>query len=533
MREYRYYGPPGTGKTTALTRQIGLEANQWGAENVIAISHTNAAAQEIASRETDLPDNNIGTMHSLAWRAIGNEGTLAEDGKGLKAFAEAYPKWEFGGGPDYSGDVFLKSDKNGQAALQEYSRLRNAEVPRTIWPLVSPLHYEIAGFAHDWEAWKTETDHLDFTDMLDHAVQRGGAAPGNPHTIVFDELQDSSRMGFRLLQQWGAHAERVITAGDPSQCLYEFSGASVTIFTDHPPQDSKVLSQSYRVPRRVHTAAVEWIKQSQSHTPVTYLPRDAEGTVEYTGIEWEMPEAAVQEALDATKAGQSVIVSASCAFMLRPFLALLRQEAIPFSNPWKQDRSDWNPLGGGSRRHACVQALLDFTAPNKPTGPWTYDEVVSWTDMLKGFLPRGARPKLENLGPEPSCADVYDWVREYMGEGDVKLAVFGEENDRVKWFRRHLKTDHTSLGEYACDVLSAGGRRALEDPPLLHVGTIHSFKGAEADLVMVWPDLSVAGYNEWIGDGEDAVRRLFYVGMTRAREDLRLGAASSFRAVGW
>jgi superfamily I DNA/RNA helicase len=54
------------------------------------------------------------------------------------------------------------------------------------------------------------------------------------------------------------------------------------------------------------------------------------------------------------------------------------------------------------------------------------------------------------------------------------------------------------------------------------VGTIHSVKGGEADVVYLFPDLSQAGAAQYasMGTARDAVIRQFYVGATRAREKL-------------
>jgi len=50
-------------------------------------------------------------------------------------------------------------------------------------------------------------------------------------------------------------------------------------------------------------------------------------------------------------------------------------------------------------------------------------------------------------------------------------------------------------------------------------------------VVYLFPDLSFAGMNEWLGGGTAAVRRLFYVGMTRARETLILCEPAGSRSV--
>ena len=53
------------------------------------------------------------------------------------------------------------------------------------------------------------------------------------------------------------------------------------------------------------------------------------------------------------------------------------------------------------------------------------------------------------------------------------------------------------------------------------MGTVHSFKGAEADVVVLMPNLSARGGQAWLGAGDrDGVIRMAYVGMTRAREKL-------------
>ena len=52
------------------------------------------------------------------------------------------------------------------------------------------------------------------------------------------------------------------------------------------------------------------------------------------------------------------------------------------------------------------------------------------------------------------------------------------------------------------------------------VGTIHSVKGGQADVVYLFPDLSQAGDAQYQRKGapHDSVIRTFYVGITRARE---------------
>ena len=72
--------------------------------------------------------------------------------------------------------------------------------------------------------------------------------------------------------------------------------------------------------------------------------------------------------------------------------------------------------------------------------------------------------------------------------------------------------------------MAKGGVGLLLETPKVVVGTIHSVKGGEADVVYLMPDLSRAGMAQWVGTDIEsaAIRRLFYVGMTRARDSLVL-----------
>jgi hypothetical protein len=63
----------------------------------------------------------------------------------------------------------------------------------------------------------------------------------------------------------------------------------------------------------------------------------------------------------------------------------------------------------------------------------------------------------------------------------------------------------------------------------------NSVKGGEADCVILMPDLSYQGYmgmNDTTEGFHDALR-LFYVGMTRAKETLVLASPASRMAVEW
>ena len=76
---------------------------------------------------------------------------------------------------------------------------------------------------------------------------------------------------------------------------------------------------------------------------------------------------------------------------------------------------------------------------------------------------------------------------------------------------------------------------AFDNEPQIVIGSIHSVKGAEADCVYIYPDLSTSGDKEWksCGGSRDSVIRVFYVAITRARESVGLMRARGGMSIDW
>ncbi|HUW15143.1 MAG TPA: UvrD-helicase domain-containing protein, partial [Anaerolineae bacterium] len=148
--EDRIIGPPGTGKTTALARALKWNADQVGPDLVIAISHTRAAAAELAGRDTTLPSGNVGTLHSFAFSALNHPAIIEGDRKALLAFNREHAAYQFAScRPVEDLEAGVAVQDRGEAMLAEYGRLRNMMLPRDQWP-----NMEVLAFAEVWESFK-------------------------------------------------------------------------------------------------------------------------------------------------------------------------------------------------------------------------------------------------------------------------------------------------------------------------------------------------------------------------------------------
>jgi DNA helicase II / ATP-dependent DNA helicase PcrA len=529
LGENRIIGPPGTGKTTRLARQIEHDAQQRGSEAVIALSHTNAAAVEISQRDVPLPRANVGTLHHFAYAALGRP-PLLETAVGLADFNEEHPGFKLTGGvnPEELEVRERSQQEPGDGYMQDYQRLRNLMVPREAWPS------DVVGFAAAWEDYKAQAGGIDFTDMVSQALEETTSAPGEPEVIVADECQDCSRLQMHLLWKWARAAQKVVMCLDADQTLYAFSGSDPRVFLENQPKAQHVLAQSYRLPRQVHAWATAWIAKNKQREPITYKPRDAEGSVTRSPVIYKLPEhllPALERDLNEEK---TVMVLASCGYMLEPLVQCLRSAGIPFHNPYRKGEGgrQWNPLARRKNSQSAAQRLATFMLlwrPDDQQRMWTGEECQAWLGLLQGVLKRGAK------------------IPATLGEAvtlDQLLPLFASEEDFKQmyqwppgclyWIREHLAKRFAKSGQYAVQIALRSGVGGLEETPKICVGTIHSVKGGEAEAVYLWPDLSLQGFEGWATEqGREAIRRLFYVGATRTKSDLHLMAPSTPLAVAW
>lgn len=521
LTEHRIFGPPGCGKTTTLSRLITEACQEYGSESVIAASFTRTAAREIVSRDLPINDQQIGTLHALCYRALDRPKLIGK--KQLEAWNSLHPyaPFEGGGTPDMDdpyGDPDMSGKQDGDRLLEDLNRFRGLQIPRDAWPI------RVLNFAESWQSFKDDTGLLDFTDLIDTCLTSGIPIPCEATVLFLDEVQDFSPLELSLARQWGAQAAQVYLAGDDDQCLYTFKGATpdAFLFPELPAEQITILDQSYRVPRAVHEVACAWSAGIQKRMPKIYQPRDADGLVDQLPITYRYL-APMQDVLDEwLNAGKTVAILASCSFYLDPIKHQLREWGLPFHNPYRRTRGDWNPLMVRDGTVSAADRVRAFRALKDRGTWWSYAEFHAWASVLEseGLLKHGAkmamRQKAESDGKAPvSVEDLDLWM---PGTEASDAAVAGD----VEWLRNRTLRTYSKSMSYACAVLDRRGTEALTKAPQIILGTIHSVKGGEADIVVLFPDLSPAGYREWAtpGDGEDAIRRCFYVGMTRAREAL-------------
>jgi DNA helicase-2/ATP-dependent DNA helicase PcrA len=536
--EYRIYGPPGAGKTTSLARQIHRAVDKYGSAAVLVTSFSRAAAAELAGRNLPLDRDHVGTLHSFCYRALGRPRIAEAD---VEEWNQANPHLPITPASrqrkldgEEVGEDAAERGREGDSLLQQLNRLRGRMVQVSGWPC------SVRQFHSRWQDYKQAHHLLDFTDLIEVAAQSFAVAPGNPSVIFADEAQDLNPMQLGLVRKWGERAAYFILAGDDDQTIYSFTGAvpDAILDPDIPGDHKIILKQSYRVPRAVHQISDRLIRQVTRRQDKPYLPRPEDGAVERISTGgYKSPEYYIlKSAVEHIEAGRTVMFLTACAYMLTPVIAVLRRNGIPFYNPYRRSNGFWNPLRLASSGSSANRILALVAAHPDYGGDlhlWTYGDLASWTEWLAGdhILKPGAAQKIISTKPTTPVM-LGDLIEVFQPEAlDCLMTAYeGGSRKLVQWWRGRVGAAFHGRIQFPADVVALRGPHALLDTPKVVVGTIHSVKGGQADVVYLFPDLSRsgdAGFNQG-GADRDAVIRLFYVGMTRAREKLYICQPESF-----
>ena len=483
----KVFGPPGSGKTTYLLNVVDRELEAHVAsERMGYFSFTRKAANEARDRAIDkFPQLNaktsfpfFRTLHSLAFQCLAVKADMMMQPENYREFA-AEVGIELKVGSEEDTDV-AKADN---PILNEINlaRIRGSDL-RT--------HYNQCGLDIEWHHfefversyrhYKRSKDLLDFTDLLEMVVTEHSCLP-SLEVLIIDEAQDLSRLQWQMVEILAGKAKRVFLAGDDDQAVFTWAGADVKSFLAFQGQ-IKVLDQSYRVPSTVHALANRIVHRINERQPKLWKARDFEGMVKTYHRFEDVP----------VDDGQWLILAAT-NYMLNPI-------------------HEWLRAGGVLFERGGIPSL----------SPKIISSVISWERLRRGEQATGA-----------AVAELYRYL-------DASLVARGHRtlkgaDPQAMYALAALTKDHGLLGsppwyeglsrisEDKLDYLRAVLRRKtkLSSASRIKLSTIHGAKGGEADNVLLMMDLSPKFAQEYAKNG-DNVHRLFYVGITRAKQALHL-----------
>jgi DNA helicase-2/ATP-dependent DNA helicase PcrA len=519
----------GTGKTRAITHRIayGVASGAYNPTAVLAVTFTQRAAGELRGRLASLGVGGVQarTFHSAAlrqaqyfWpRVYGGELPMVLDNR-MGLVAEA------------AGRLRVRTDT---------ARLRDL-VSEIAWAKVSNVTAEdyqqlaavsgrsVASFDPEtiarvfagYEQLKRDRGRIDFEDIL---LCAAAVIADNPEVadavrrtyrhLVVDEYQDVSPLQEALLNLWRGDRPDICVVGDPAQTIHSFAGARATFLTEfprrHPAATVIRLVRDYRSTPEVVAVANGVMEAARDESGLTAVKLQAQLP---PGPRVEFAEAA-DEPAEAAAVADWIARQAEGGIPYREMAVLFRINAqSPAVEQALADRGIPYLVRGGERfyeRPEVRQALMALRTHSRALtgsdGQGAVEQVKAVLTTL-GWTPQppdgagAVRERWESLAALVSVAEDLVASRPAAERAAVDLAVVSAE------LERRAEVQH---------VPSAQG---------VTVATLHSAKGLEWDAVCL---LAIhEGSLPFVLATTPAQvaeeRRLLYVGVTRARQHLRI-----------
>ena len=487
---FRLFGPPGTGKTTTLLNYVDRALEEGVRPSEIAfLAFTRKAAGEAKERaarrfhlneKTDLPY--FRTLHSFAYRTLGiHERDLLSkehyDDLCAKTKVALYSKASM----DYD-DVPSAPQEHPILGIINLARLRKTSL-RSEYnnSNIEYSWHEVEYIANAYREYKQFHGLLDYTDMLELFVKEAPRICPQFKLCFLDEAQDLSPLQWDIAHEIDKKAEKMYCAGDDDQAIYRWAGADVEHFINLP-GGSEVLSQSFRIPRAVHRIAESIVSRIHRRFPKQYKPKEEEGSVQR-----------ISDIAELNMAEGSWMIMAQANYMLTPIAEQLRNGGYLFER-------------NGTR--SIPESLS--TAVN------------GWEGMRKG------RPC--DLHTAQTIYNKMSGNGGRVMRGMKKINAPEEQLFTIELLRKSygLLADETMVWHQAMDKFPADYRAYItallrrgekfNAKPRIKLSTIHGTKGGEAENVVLMLDLTTAA----LRTPSDDLHRVFYVGVTRTKENLYL-----------
>lgn len=501
----------GTGKTRTITHRIahGVHTGTYSPDRVLAVSFTKKAAGELQERLYQLGVIGVQTrtFHSAAlqqlghfWpQTIGGEAPKIISSK-MQTLTHVLAKMGIKLGGEATRDLAAELEWRKVSLLTYDEYLARAEERPCIAELDAT---KVVQIANQYEQVKKDRHSIDFEDvillltgMLQEEPRVAATVQERYRFFTVDEYQDVSPLQNALLTAWLGERKDLCVVGDVSQTIYSFAGASSGYLRSFTSQFAGAkefrLEENYRSAPEIITLANNLMK-GQPGALTLHATRATKSTQPcYEWFETEKEEAAgvAQAIADKIRSGTP---ASSIAILYRS-----HSYSLALESALREARVNIR-VQAGTRffdRADVKRAVMEIRAQSLTPDGRPIFQVVS--DVIRGQgwnskPPEGGTQERENWEVLGSLLNLVDEMLPNM-----TIKEFSDE------LQRRSKSDH----EPTLDAVT--------------LATVHSAKGLE------WPIVWLVGASEGsfpitfakTAEAIDEERRLFYVAITRARDEI-------------
>jgi DNA helicase II / ATP-dependent DNA helicase PcrA len=557
----------GTGKTRTLTHRFAnLVSEGIKPERILLLTFTRKAAAEMNERATKLLENLQqsadlshvgGTFHATAFRwlktlKLTNSAFNIVDDRDCKRLVKM----------DLS-DSDRQQLEAASISIRDLLQLNSLcvnlqEEPTTV---IARFFPQALGYS-EWlsekvitlKTRKAQAGVLDYDDILQEWLNALRSPSGKfirqaYDYVMVDEYQDTSRVQVEILKELVKGHQNIMAVGDDCQSIYSFRGALSIQMRDfiNDFNDAEIvkLEDNYRSTQPILDACNNVISESND-----VYPKDLQSANDKIGLAPVLIEGRDQQAIAAqlmdkvynnlhqgiTLDQQAILFRSSMHAMALE--KLLVQERVPYkkfggikmteaahvrdyisliSCCFTQNSAAWLrvllliPGIGEKTAEKIVNSLLD--SPNKSIKvPVKAKEIFQSLRELTN----------EEWSDEPTSEFLQECIHWYQ---EVAYTAYDDASSRLRDIQNlngHL-IEAVSLSDFAADLLlDQVNPDEDEFEAALTLSTIHSAKGKEWDCVYILNVADGALPVRRSSTDLEEERRLLYVAMTRAREQLHL-----------
>ncbi len=480
-------GPPGTGKTTTLLSMVesylakGIPPSKIG-----FISFTKKAVNEAVERAVQkfaISSDDFKyfrTIHSLCFRQLTMSPTQVMQRKHYIELGEITGV-RTTGIHRQDEEVYEMPEGDQMVFIESLARLTRKTLKDCWEDIDTDIDFEkLDWFKRSLDKFKKANLLSDFTDMLVRYYEEG-LAP-ELEVLFIDEAQDLCKLQWDIVNKLAENSKYVYIAGDDDQAIFRWSGADIDYFlslvTKHHVQ---ILEQSYRLPKSIFILSQDIAQHITNRTKKIFLPKATEGKVEY-----------VNDINDVDLEQGEWLILVRNGFMVKDCAEQMRLQGLPYETTYYSIKED-----------EALQAALTWESLRSEREEPLYKIKNMLSFMSAKHL---GNKKLNIRGKD----DTYNMKSLVVLEA-IQLGVVKEI-----W---HKVLDKISAEDREYYIAARRRGEMLSTKPRIKISTIHGAKGGEAQNVMMFLDMSVKTYTSMVNNPDDEAR-VFYVGVTRAKENL-------------
>ncbi len=262
---------PGTGKTLTIVRRIAYLIHQGvPPESILAVTFTNRAAREMRERTESFLGRDAKKIFIGTLHLLGFR-IMKEASSG------AFTLYGRDDQVEILKPLVKGSARKARQAAERISRIKNA--PETVDEETADIH-------RAYQACLKERNALDFDDLILAPIDvlANGPAPGAVAAfthIMVDEYQDINPAQYRFLRLLAKSSPNFCAIGDSDQAIYGFRGADAGAFLsfgrDFTDAERITLDRNYRSTGAVLSAAGGLIKNNRKRIEKEIIPTRERG----------------------------------------------------------------------------------------------------------------------------------------------------------------------------------------------------------------------------------------------------------------